>query len=259
MPTPNPVSASSGTPTSASGWVEFPANEGLITALPSEASFEIWVVWTGGPVWQEMIDFGQAAQPGLSLGGGQYVMLCPYDGANGLLRAEWDQNPAYDVALQGPVLQSNVLSQVVYTHDQDRQLDKLYRNGVLVASAQNTALWSSFPDTDNWMARDEWQDPMFQGAYNDFRIWNGALTSGQVANLYTAGAEIVAGPGLKITPSGNKITLTWPANASGFTLQSATSITGNWTTVAGTPTVVNGLNVLTISISPAETFYRLKN
>ena len=91
------------------------------------------------------------------------------------------------MTLQGPVLQAGVLSQVVYSHDQDRQLDKLYRNGVLVASAQNTALWSSLPDTDNWMARDEWPDPMFQGAYVDFRFWNGALTAGQVANLYAAG------------------------------------------------------------------------
>jgi len=259
MPTPNPVSDSSGVPTTNSGWVQFPANEGLVTSLPNEASFEIWVVWTGGPVWQEMFDFGQAATPGISLGGGEYLMFCPYDGANGLLRAEWDQNPAYDVTLQGPVLEAGVLSQVVYTHDQDRQLDKLYRNGVLVASAPNTALWSSFPDADNWMARDEWQDPMFQGSYNDFRIWNGALTSGQVANLYASGPEIIAGPALQIAPSGNKITLMWPANASGFTLQSSLSLSPvNWTAVTGTATVSNGLNVLTVPASGADTFYRLK-
>jgi hypothetical protein len=258
MPTPNPVSAPNGQPTGVSGWVEFPANDGLVTSLPNEASFEIWVLWTGGPVWQEMVDFGQAATPGVSLGGGQYVMLCPYDGANNLLRAEWDQNPVYDVTLQGPALQANVLSQVVYTHDQDRQLDKLYRNGVLVASAPNTALWASLPDTDNWMARDEWQDPMFQGSYLDFRFWNGALTSGQVASLYAAGAEAIAGPTLQISASGSSsVTLKWPANATGFTLQSASSLTGTWTPVGGTPTVVNGLNVLTLSASKVETFYRL--
>jgi hypothetical protein len=259
MPTPNPVTAANGLPTAASGWVEFPASDGIVTSLPNEASFEIWVIWTGGPVWQEMFDFGQAATPGISLGGGQYVMLCPYDGANGLLRAEWDQNPVYDVTLQGPVLDANVLSQVVYTHDQDRQMDKLYRNGVLVANSPNTALWSSLPDADNWMARDEWQDPMFQGAYVDFRFWNGALTAGQVANLYAAGPEVVAGPVLQIAPSGNKITLTWPANASGFTLQSSTNLnTANWTAVPGTPTVMNGLNSLTLPVSLADTFYRLK-
>lgn len=259
MPTPNPVGGTDGLPTASSGWVQFPPNEGLLTSLPNEASFEIWVVWTGGPVWQEMFDFGQAATPGVSLGGGQYLMICPYDGANGLLRAEWDQNPAYDVTLQGPVLEANVLSQVVYTHDQDRQLDKLYRNGVLVASAPNTGLWSTFPDTDNWMARDEWPDPMFQGAYNDFRIWNGALTSGQVAALYAAGPEVVAGPGLHISAAGGKVILSWAANANGFTLQSTASLSpANWANVSGTPTVTNGVNVLALTPSQAETFYRLK-
>jgi hypothetical protein len=259
MPTPNPVSAPNGLPTTNSGWVDFPANQGLVTSLPDEASFEIWVVWTGGPVWQEMCDFGQASTPGVSLGGGEYVMLCPFDGANGLLRAEWDQNPTYDVTMQGPVLEANVLSQVVYTHDQDRQLDKLYRNGVLVASAQNTALWSSLPDTDNWMARDQWQDPMFQGSYVDFRFWNGALTAGQAASLYAAGPEVIAGPTLKISVSGNAVTLKWPANVSGYTLQSSTDLaTGNWTAVSGAPTVVSGLNVLTVTASRTATFYRLK-
>ena len=261
MPSPNPVGDSTGMPTANSGWVSFPPNQGLVTGLPNEASFEIWVIWTGGGVWQEMFDFGQAATPGVSLGGGQYVMICPYDGANGLLRAEWDQNPAYDVTLQGPVLQPNVLSQVVYSHDQDRQLDKLYRNGVLVASAPNTGLWSTLPDTDNWMARDEWPDPMFQGSYVDFRFWNGSLTSGQVANLYAAGPHIVAGPALQISPTGGRqITLKWAANATAFKLQSTSDLAhGPWAPVPGTPTVINGLNNLTLTASPVPTFFRLSD
>jgi hypothetical protein len=259
MPAGNPAPGPDGLPTAASGWISFPANQGMITSLPNEASLEFWVVWNGGAVWQEMCDFGQAATPGYSLGGYQYVMLCPYDGASGLLRSEWDQNPAYDVTLNGPVLQTNVLSQIVYVHDQDRQLDKLYRNGQLVASGVNTALWSTLPDTDNWLARDQWQDPMFNGAYDDFRIWNGSLTAGQVANLYQAGPNVIAGPGLKISQSGSQITLTWPANATGFILQSNIKLESRiWVNVAGTPTNINGLNTLTISESSSQTYYRLK-
>ncbi len=259
MPTPNPVGGSDGLPTAASAWAEFPAGQGLVTSLPNEASFEIWVIWGGGGVWQEMFDFGQAATPGVSLGGGNYVMICPYDGASQSLRAEWNQNPAYNVTLTGPALQSGVLSQVIWTHDQDRQMDKLYRNGVLVATAQNTALWSTLPDTDNWLARDEWPDPMFTGSYCDFRIWNGALTSGQVANLYKAGPETVAGPALKILRSGNQVTLQWPANATGFTLESASNLlTGTWSSVPGNITVSNGFNNLTVNIDQTPAFFRLK-
>jgi hypothetical protein len=258
MPTPNPVGGSDGLPTTNSGWASFPAGQGIVTSLPNEASFEIWVTWGGGGVWQEMFDFGQAATPGVSLGGGNYVMICPYDGASGSLRAEWDQNPSYDVTLTAAPLQAGVLSQVVWTHDQDRQLDKLYRNGVLVATAVNTGLWSTLPDTDNWLARDEWPDPMFTGGYSDFRIWNGALTSGQVANLYTAGPDVVAGPSLKISHSGSQITLQWPANATGFTLQTASNlVSGPWIAVAGNPSVVNGLNTLTLNITSTVAFYRL--
>lgn len=259
MPTNNPVGGSDGLPTTNSAWASFPAGQGIVTSLPNEASFEIWVVWAGGGVWQEMFDFGQAATPGVSLGGGNYVMICPYDGASHSLRAEWDQNPSYDVVLSGPALEPGVLSQVVWTHDQDRQLDKLYRNGVLVATASNTGQWSTLPDADNWLARDEWPDPMFAGAYCDFRIWNGALTAGQVANHYAAGPDVVPGPALTIKESGNQITVQWPANAAGFNLQTTPNpASGPWTAVTGNISVANGLNNLTLTAGAAPAFYRLK-
>ena len=64
----------------------------------------------------------------------------------------------------GPEPPTGELCQVVWSHDQDRQIDRLYRNGVLVDTIANTGLWSAIPDSDNWMARDEWQDSMFAGA-----------------------------------------------------------------------------------------------
>jgi hypothetical protein len=248
---------SNGEPTSSSGWASFPGGEGLITSLPNEASFEIWVIWDGGAVWQEMFDFGQAADPGVSTGGGQYVMICPYDGASGLLRAEWDE-AGNDVVLNGPKLPIGVLCQVVWSHDQDRQLDRLYCNGVQVATRANTGLWSAMPDSDNWMARDEWPDPMFAGAYVDFRIWSGALTAGEVASLYQAGPKTVVGPALKYSESANQLTLQWAGNASGFTLYSTTKLNGgSWSAVTGTPTMVNGLNTLTVPVNSTPTYFRL--
>ena len=253
----NPVPDGTGQPTAASGWVSFPANQGLVTGLPNEASIETWVVWQGGGVWQEMWDFGAAATPGVSLGGGNYIMVSPHDGVNGSLHMEWFPG---GLTLTGPSLQAGVLSQVVITHDQDRQLDKLYLNGQLISYGSNPRLWSSLSDTDNWLARDQWQDPMFNGSYSDMRIWNGSLTAGQVANSYAAGPSIIAGPALQVSAAGSQITLKWPANATGFSLQSTTNLTsGIWGAVSGTPTVVSGLNNLTVPVSPApQTYYRLK-
>lgn len=256
----NSNSGAGGVPAASAAWVAFPGGQGLVTGLPNEASFEIWVEWNGGQEWAELFDFGQAATPGVSTGGGQYVMVCGQDNA-GVLRAEWDQNPAYDVQTVGPsALPTGTLCQVVLSHDQDRQVDKLFLNGQLVGSSVNTALWSSFPDTDNWLARDEWPDPVFSGQYWDLRIWNGALTAGQVANLYAAGPEVVAGPVLQISAAGSShVTLVWPANATGFSLQSSTNLVGSvWNNYTGTPpTVINGLNNLTLPTLPSPTFYRL--
>ena len=255
-PSGNPPPNGSGLPTASSGWVSFPAGQGLISGLPSEASIECWVVWQGGGVWQEMFDFGAAATPGISLGGGTYMMVSPHDGATGALRLEWFPG---GLVLTGPSLQAGVLSQIVITHDQDRQLDKMYLNGQLISSGANPLLWSSLPDTDNWLARDQWPDPMFNGSYSDMRIWSGALTAGQVANLYAAGPNVVVGPGLQISAAHAQLTLKWQGNATGFGLQSSTNLlTGTWTTVPGTPTIVNGLNSLTISSPTVQTYYRLK-
>lgn len=255
MPAGNPPPLADGTPNPNSGWVSFPAGQGLVTGLPSQASIECWVVWNGGAVWQEIWDFGQAATPGYSLGGGRYVMVCPYDGATGALRAEWFPG---GTLLTGPRPPVGVLSQIVLTHDQDRQVDKLYLNGQLVASGVNTWLWTDLPDTDNWLARDQWPDAFFNGAYDELRFWNGALTAGQVASAYKAGPDRIVGPDLKITRSGNQVTLKWPANATGFLLESTSDLSGTWSAVAGTPVVEDGLNHLNQTIGSQPVYYRLK-
>lgn len=256
MPANNPAPLADGNPNPNAGWISFPAGQGILTGLPSQASIETWVVWNGGGIWQEIWDFGQAGTPGLSLGGGKYVMICPYDGITGALRAEWWPG---GLVLTGPRVPVGVLSQIVLTHDQDRQVDKLYLNGQLVASGVNTWLWTDLPDADNWMARDQWQDLFFNGAYDDMRIWSGALTAGQVANAYKAGANRIVGPDLKISSSGSQITLKWAANATGFTLQSTSNLTsGTWGSVSGTPVVIDGLNTLTVTPGPEPAFYRLK-
>ncbi len=63
-------------------------------------------------------------------------------------------------------------------------------------------------------------------------------------------------PTLAIAQAGSKVTLSWQANITGFTLESNTALgTANWTAVSG---VAN--NSITITVQPATkaTFYRLK-
>jgi uncharacterized repeat protein (TIGR03803 family) len=65
-------------------------------------------------------------------------------------------------------------------------------------------------------------------------------------------------PQLTITPSGQNVVLTWPANGS-FFLQSATSLVSStvWSKVSPGPVVINGQNTLTNLIFNTQQFYRL--
>ena len=69
----------------------------------------------------------------------------------------------------------------------------------------------------------------------------------------------VSAPQLTITPSEANIILTWPTNAAGFTLQSATNLASPalWATNSPAPVIVNGQNTVTNPISGAQQFYRL--
>jgi YD repeat-containing protein len=59
---------------------------------------------------------------------------------------------------------------------------------------------------------------------------------------------------------GNQLTLAWPISPGGFVLQSA-SAAGHgavWNNVGATPTQSGNLNSVTLTLSGATTFYRLK-
>ena len=66
-------------------------------------------------------------------------------------------------------------------------------------------------------------------------------------------------PQLTIICSGNNVILTWPINATGFTLQATTNLVSPavWSTVSPGPVVVNGQNAVTNVISGSQKFYRL--
>jgi len=80
---------------------------------------------------------------------------------------------------------------IVWTSDAATRKARLYVNGNLVGkndAAQNSpaALGSTF---NNWLGRSQFSaDPYFTGAFNEFRIWNGAL------NPLEVNASTVAGP-----------------------------------------------------------------
>jgi uncharacterized repeat protein (TIGR03803 family) len=87
----------------------------------------------------------------------------------------------------------------------------------------------------------------------------GTTSSGGSSRDGTIFSISLPGPQLTISPDGANVVLTWPANATGFTLQSATNLVSPaiWTTVSPGPVLVNGQNTVTNPVSGGQQFYRL--
>jgi hypothetical protein len=90
--------------------------------------------------------------------------------------------------------------------------------------------------------------PMTGGPYS--------LTGGFWA-LYAV--QTPGAPNLFITPSGNKVVLSWSVSPAGFVLENNNNLavpTG-WSGALPAPTVAGGFNYVTNTINPGNEFYRL--
>ena len=86
----------------------------------------------------------------------------------------------------------------------------------------------------------------------------GASAAIRATSLVTANAP----PTLSLTLSGPNVILSWPTNATGFTLQCVgdpTCPTGptDWMCITSPPVVINGQNIVTNSVSAPQMFFRL--
>jgi uncharacterized repeat protein (TIGR03803 family) len=104
------------------------------------------------------------------------------------------------------------------------------------------------------------------GAYPDGLVVSGNTLYGtaQRGGRYGGGTVFslslpVTPPQLSLTPSGPNVVLTWPTNATGFTLQSTTNLGSSalWTTNTPPAVVVNDQNVVTNPITGTKQFFRL--
>jgi uncharacterized repeat protein (TIGR03803 family) len=87
----------------------------------------------------------------------------------------------------------------------------------------------------------------------------GTVFAGGTNGFGTVFSLLLPPPQLTINLSGTNVILTWPANATGFSLQSTPNLASPavWTSVSPPPAVVNGQNTVTNPISGIQQFYRL--
>jgi len=167
---------------------------GLLREL-KDATFEAWVNWNGGAVWQRVFDFGASYEgEDLQGSGASYLFLTPKH-SDGSLRLAFSLDGAgretvVDADVQLPAgATSHVAAVVDDTHD----TLSLYLNGVLQDSVAFNGELSAINDVNNWLGKSQFvADQELGGTLYEFRIYNAALTEAQLAASYAAGPDPVS-------------------------------------------------------------------
>lgn len=242
----------------------------------SNVTIEAWVTWNGPStsVWQRVWDFGYNDRGTNQFGSGtNYVIYSPSRGGTELPGfEETTVNPfgtnvdPNAVVLTAPAkMPIGQLTYIAVTYDPLTNSCKLYLNGILVSSASKSLnQMLSFTDYNNSLGRSQWtRDPFYNGEYEEFRIWDGILSEQEIVAHYAAGPDqefARVRPYLFMTRVGNEMTLWWYTNhAADFKLQTSASFDAPaWTNVVESPVATNGVFQLTVPLTGAASFYRLK-
>jgi hypothetical protein len=150
-----------------------------------------WLHWAGGTCWQRIFDFGSTDAGEGQVGRATTSLFltpssCPSFVVTSMTERDSDQQPV--AASYGMPTDRTV--QVALVLDGDAAQSTLYIEGQRAASAPNAHLMSDLHDVNNWLGRSQWvQDRYLGGRYDELRIYDGALTATEIAELATRGAN----------------------------------------------------------------------
>lgn len=238
---------------------------------------ECWVTWDGPSTssWQRIFDFGYNDRGTNASGSGtNYLILSPSIGGFEVLGfQETTVNPfGQQVDPRSLILSAGRQMPIgrelhmALTYDPEGGRSELFIDGELVASVSGKDLnpLKVFADHNCWLGRSQWQrDPHFNGRYNEFRLWEGILTSKEMAEHAAAGPDQdftpALSPYLSMTRTSAGIDLSWPENASDYVLEwSPSPGTVPWATVSQIPSKLNGQNRVSLLFQEGSAYYRLR-
>jgi len=159
-------------------------------SLPAEVvnydhvTIAAWVYWRGGQNWQRIFDFGN--------GTGANFFLTPANWSGSSMQFTITKEGAGTTDVIAPALPVDAWSHVAVVLGNGTA--QLFVNGVLEASAPTTLKPSDINPVLNYIGKSQWPDPLFNGAIDDFRIYNYALNAADVAALAAAIPEVPPGP-----------------------------------------------------------------
>jgi hypothetical protein len=256
-----------------SGYVVLPP--GLVSNLDA-ISIEAWANFGPAVGWATLFAFGDqdTATPALGM---NYIAFQPFTGlaaptANALFGTGdpgfLNEQDATLPLVSGGVTNflGNVSIAIVYNPNVGSVA--LYTNGVLAVinnNVSNPLAAALGNDPLNYLGASLYaSDPLLNATINEFRIYKGPLTAGQIAADHALGPDQLIGTStsvsMSVSLSGANLMVTWPTNSALVTLM-ASPVLGSgavWTPVTGTLSVVGGQYQIAVPASGTARFFRLQ-
>lgn len=207
-------------------YVDLP--NGIISGIASNGvsgafSMELWATVARTDTWQRFIDVGTADGGEGASGGGNnspYIYIAANSGrfTNGVsTETHAPMGPLREVGQTGP-LPNGVQLHIVGTYDQNETTAarpngtfRLYRDGILLGTGAlppNLNL-NTFTNNNNWLGRSQWPDPVFQGQFNEVRLYSHALTAAEVGtNTFSGPDSLQSLLSLTVNTNSGAVTLT---------------------------------------------------
>ena len=127
----------------------------------------------------------------------------------------------------------------------DGQAFGSFNQNIDIFSGETTQIGASDPSSPSqpWI-----------GNLDEVAFYDTALSAAAINNHYLGMVGLAPAPRISFSLAGNQLTLTWPSDVTGYSLESTLSLSSpSWTPVGG---VVN--NSVTVTTSPGNKFFRLR-
>jgi hypothetical protein len=170
---------------------EFDGTGGYVTFSNNDVysfdalTYNLWFQWNntnGNPWWQRVFDFGKASDP--APGNHDVMFVTTYQ--DGLLKwhihsVAWTDGVDTILASKAAIV---IGKWYMLTMTQDIDSAKLYLDGVLQQSKASNIKPSALAFDHCYLGKSNWPDNLFQGKFDDFKIWNSVLSASEVAAMY---------------------------------------------------------------------------
>jgi O-glycosyl hydrolase len=236
-----------------SQYVSLPA--GIVSTL-SNFKVAAWVQLASTANWARIFDFGNNTTVSM--------YLTPQNGNTGTIRFAITTNSTggEQQINCNSTLTTGVWHQVAVTLNAATGV--LYVDGVPMGtnSAMTLKPATLGSTLNNYIGKSQWADPYLNGLVDEFRIYNVALSSAEIAATYTLGPNQLLStnnPTVVVSISGKNLTMSWPVATAGYTLQSCTNLaSANWVAVSSPAPQVAGTNYqVALPATNAIQFFRL--